>query len=201
MKLKYLFILCFAFIYSQSLSAQSDIDYVNTLSLNTFEDIFNESSFAYPDFVQANISQNKNSSKKVGLIQNKQVNYDRSSNTFYVLDNGNIYALNNEAINGVYVNRGHQFMKINKANPDAICEVIYMTEKIYVYLLDGNTYARVGDKDIQIERTCEAIEQTFDVSSKSINKYIAINGLNLRNIEDFKLVLRQYENSYYNNQN
>lgn len=201
MKLKYLFILCIGFAFTGQLSAQADLDYVNTIELSSFEGMFNETTFAYPDFVQANIHQNKNSIKKAGIIQNKMINYDRANSSFYVLENGNIYKLNNDALQGVYVNRGHQFLKVNSNQPDAICEVIYMTEKMYVYLIGDKTFAKVGNEDIEIERTCESIEKTFNITSNSINKYMAINGLRPENIEDFKLILRQYENSFYNDQN
>jgi hypothetical protein len=198
MKLKNLLILCIGFAFIGQLSAQADLDYTNTIALSAFEGMFNESTFAYPDFVQANIHQNKNSSKKAGIIQNKMINYDRASNSFYVLEDGNIYKLNNDALQGVYVNRGHQFLKVNNNQPNAICELVYMTEKIYVYLIGDKTYAKVGNEDLEMERTCDSIEKTFNISSKSINKYIAINGLKPENIEDFKLILRQYENSFYN---
>jgi hypothetical protein len=168
------------------------------MSLEDFNNSFNENEFAFIDFVKANVHQSK-SEKKNGLIEDQQMNYHRPSNTFYILDGDNVHTLNNKALQGVYVIGGHPYIKLDPSDSTELCEVIHMTERMYVYLHGGKTYARIGNVNTELERSCASIENTFGVECKNINKYISINSLDINQVEDFKLILKQYENYYYNN--
>lgn len=200
MKLPKLLMSCMVLFMSIAmLNGQAKFDVANTLTLKEMSKLVKkDKSFAYPDFVKANINQRAAGSEFTsGVIQNQMINFSANENAFYVKDGENVYKLNSESIVGVYgADDGRtNFMRSNKANPDLFCEAIHYTEEMFVYVMKDETYARIAGQDVLLPLNKGGIESTFGITSNSIDTYIKVNNLDFNDKNDLKMILRQYQSS------
>ncbi len=148
--------------------------------------------FIFKGFERANVYAISASGKEF-LVKDQMINYNQKTNTLYILENNEAKALNSNSINGVFFNNRTILKKLNSDHPDQFCEVIYMTEKIYVYHMNGINYAEKGSNDVQLNNSLDHIESVFGLERKSVERFVELNKLDIEKKKDLARILNQYE--------